>query len=370
MTNPLPSIAHWPPISDLKGAPSPSLLIDPLRIEANIQRMISLVGADGIDRLRPHLKTHKMAEVVQLQCEAGITRFKAATLAELEMAAEVGAKDVLLAMQAVGPNIARLVQAVERYPEMTISTIVDHPQAVSDLSRHCRNLVHPLGVFIDIDCGMHRTGIELGPELDALASLIEEQDGVTLAGYHLYDGHLHDPAEAVRRAGVLKTLASVTQLTADSPELTVIVGGSPTFGLWAKNSSWECSPGTTLLWDAGYAQSFPDLPFDIAAVLLTRIVSKPGDKRLCLDLGHKAVAAENPLECRVFFPALPDVKILGQSEEHLVVETEDAGQFSPGDLLYALPRHICPTVALHHEAHVIRKKTLTEERWIVAARRR
>ncbi len=363
-------MAHWPPTSKLEGAPSPSLLIDPLLIEGNIQRMISLVGADGIDRLRPHLKTHKMAEVVRLQCEAGITKFKAATLAELEMAAKAGAKDVLLAMQAVGPNIARLVQAVERYPGMAISTIVDHPQAVSDLSRHCRPLEHPMRVFIDIDCGMHRTGIEIGPELEALEAHIQDQEGVTLAGYHVYDGHLHDPSEAVRRAGVLKILASVTKLTADSPELSVIAGGSPTFGLWAQNSTWECSPGTTLLWDAGYAQSFPDLPFEIAAVLLTRVISKPGGKRLCLDLGHKAVAAENPLECRVFFPALPGVKIIGQSEEHLVVETEDADQFSPGDLLYALPRHICPTVALHHSAHVVRDGVLTEESWIVAARKR
>lgn len=370
MSNPLSSIAHWPPISDLKGAPSPSLLIDPLLIEANIQQMISLVGTDGIDRLRPHLKTHKMAEVVRLQCEAGITKFKAATMAELEMAAKAGAKDVLFAMQAVGPNIARLAQAVERYPEVTISTIVDHPQAVNDLSCHCRHLGQSMRVFIDIDCGMHRTGVKIGSDVEALLSLIGEQDGISLAGYHLYDGHLHDSAEAIRRAGVLKIQESVTKLTADSPELTLIVGGSPTFGLWAKNSNWECSPGTTLLWDAGYAQSFPDLPFEIAAVLLTRVISIPGDNRLCLDLGHKAMAAENPLECRVFFPALPDVKILGQSEEHLVVETEAAGRFAPGDLLYALPRHICPTVALHHAAHVVRDGVLAKENWVVAARNR
>ena len=101
---------------------------------------------------------------------------------------------------------------------------------------------------------------------------------------------------------------------------------------------------------------------------LTRVVSKPGADRLCLDLGHKAVAAENPAP-RVKFLNLPDAVAIGHSEEHLVVESAQAGKFAVGDCLYGVPRHICPTVALHSEAVVIRSGIATE-RWRVTARER
>ena len=96
----------------------------------------------------------------------------------------------------------------------------------------------------------------------------------------------------------------------------------------------------------------PDLPFAPAALVLTRVISKPGQNRLCLDLGHKAIAAENPPP-RVQFLDLPEATTLMHNEEHLVLETPGAAEFSVGDVLYGIPRHICPTVALHAQAVVI-----------------
>jgi len=159
------------------------------------------------------------------------------------------------------------------------------------------------------------------------------------------------------------------------PEPRVVAGGSPTFALHAQVSAssatpWECSPGTTFLWDAGYGQNFPDLGFEPAAGLLTRVISKPGDRRLCVDLGHKAVSAENPIERRVRFPALPDGRFLSQSEEHLVLESPQAADFSVGDTLIGIPWHICPTVALHDHAHLFRNGSTTGETWKIAARHR
>src|SRR5947207_2782744 len=82
-------------------------------------------------------------------------------------------------------------------------------------------------------------------------------------------------------------------------------GGSPTFPIHASHTDRECSPGTTVLWDFGYGDKYPDLAFQPAAVLLTRVISKPGPDRLCLDLGHKAVAPEMP-HPRVRLLELPD----------------------------------------------------------------
>ncbi len=151
---------------------------------------------------------------------------------------------------------------------------------------------------------------------------------------------------------------------------TVVGGGSPTFGFHAARRGWQCSPGTTLFWDGGYGSQFPDLPFEPAALVLTRVISKPGTSYLCLDLGHKAIAAENPIEKRVELIGLEGSTPVGQSEEHLVVEVDEPDRFKVGDAFLGLPWHICPTVALHQEAIVIRDGEATGETWPVTARNR
>ena len=97
-------------------------------------------------------------------------------------------------------------------------------------------------------------------------------------------------------------------------------------------------------------------------------MSKPGANRLCLDLGHKAIAAENPPP-RAQFLNLPDATAISHSEEHLVLESPRAGEFAVGDCLYGVPRHICPTVALYSEATGVRDGHATE-RWRIPARER
>ncbi len=352
-------------VENPEGIPSPALLVDPDRVQANIARMISSTGGDA-SRLRPHVKTYKMAEVVQLQLAAGITKFKAATLAELEMTAAAGAADVLLAYQPVGPNIRRLAAAAERFPNTTLAALVDNRTAATEIAAAFAHSTRPLRLFIDVDCGMHRTGIAWGPELKQLRDTIESLAGVSFGGLHVYDGHLHDASLAARTAAA----EAIIETARDYAAPAVIGGGSPTFGIWAAQTPWECSPGTTLLWDVGYGTTYPDLPFEIAAALLTRVISKPGEQRLCLDLGYKAVAAEMPLERRVTIPTIPGMSLTGQSEEHLVITTPAADRYAIGDTFVAYPRHICPTVALHARAHVVRKGVATGETWRVASRDR
>lgn len=144
---------------------------------------------------------------------------------------------------------------------------------------------------------------------------------------------------------------------------------APSFPVYARYPDVECSPGTFVLWDKGYADGLPDQPFLLAAVLLVRIVSMPGPNRLCVDLGHKAVAAENPLERRIYFLNAPDLKPIGQSEEHWVLEAPSGYLWNVGDVLYGLPIHICPTVALHAYLAVVEDGTYVD-RWKVASRDR
>ncbi len=148
------------------------------------------------------------------------------------------------------------------------------------------------------------------------------------------------------------------------------MGGTPTFPIHAELDvpGLECSPGTCALHDHGYASRFPDLPFVPAAFLLTRVVSRPRLDRLCLDLGHKAVAAD-PAGPRLSLIEVPDARFVIHSEEHLVVETARAVAFALGSPLYAIPTHICPTCALHRRATVIDNGKVVDE-WEIAARDR
>jgi D-serine deaminase-like pyridoxal phosphate-dependent protein len=148
------------------------------------------------------------------------------------------------------------------------------------------------------------------------------------------------------------------------------MGGTPAFAIHAALDApgLECSPGTVLLHDYNYQTNYPDLPFTPAALLLTRVVSRPRPGRLCLDLGHKAVAAD-PVGLRAFLPEIPGARVVGQSEEHLVIDTEEADRFPLGTALLAVPAHVCPTAALHRRMLVIADGKLVDE-WDVTARDR
>src|SRR2546425_12985936 len=125
-------MTDWFHVGNAADIPSPALLIYPDRVRENIRRMIAIAG--GVERLRPHMKTHKLAEVIRMQMEKGITKFKCATIAEAEMVASCGAADVLLAYQPVGPNVQRVLQLVKSFPGTKFSVIVDDAEAVRALS--------------------------------------------------------------------------------------------------------------------------------------------------------------------------------------------------------------------------------------------
>jgi D-serine deaminase-like pyridoxal phosphate-dependent protein len=359
----------WYEFVNVAEIDSPALLIYPERVEKNVRRMIAIAG--GPERLCPHVKTHKLAELVQMQMAHGIMRFKCATIAEAEMVAQCGAEGVLLAHQPVGPKVHRLTQLIKSFPKTSFATIADDESAIRMLSTAAVQTGVTIKLLLDIDCGMHRSGVVPGPNAVMLYRLMASLPGLEAQGLHAYDGHIDDTDVAVRTRNCDDAFATVTALRrelSDLPVPRIIAGGTPTFPIHARRPGVECSPGTCILWDASYMNQCPDLDFLNAALVLTRVISKPGENRLCLDLGHKAIAAEKP-HPRVQFLSLPDAKAVTHSEEHLVVETSRAHEFAVGDVLYGIPRHICPTVALHAEAVVVRDGR-AQERWKISARDR
>lgn len=361
----------WYQINNVDEIDSPALLIYPDRVQENIRRMIALAGGAG--RLCPHVKTHKLAQLTRMQLDLGITRFKCATIAEAEMVAGAGAENIILSYQLVGPNVARFIQLARRFPKTRFSTIADNEISIRAIASAAEAARTKIPLLLDIDCGMRRTGLPAGTEAFELYRLMTSLPCLEAEGLHVYDGHLADPDFAEREKKCEAGFAPVEKMREELVKAgmsvrRMVVGGTPTFPIHARRKDVECSPGTCVLWDEGYGSRCKDLDFLHAAMVLARVVSKPGENRLCLDLGHKAIAAENP-HPRVIFPDLPDARAVMHSEEHLVLETEAAAQFSPGDVLYGIPWHICPTVALHAVAVVV-ENGVTKATWPIEARQR
>lgn len=362
----------WYIIDNVNELDSPALAFYPDRIEHNIATLNASI--DSVDRLRPHVKTHKSAEVTSLMIKAGITKFKCATIAEAEMLGACGAADVLLAYQPVGPKVKRYVLLVKAFPLTRFSCLVDNLRSLNEISAAAVASGLEINLFLDLNIGMNRTGIM--PDERALA-LYEEMSaikGVHVVGLHGYDGHIHDASLSERREKWLVGWNAIKSLK-DSivakglPAPVIVGGGTPTYPFYAEQAEVECSPGTFVVWDNGYQRSFGEQKYAVAAVLVSRVISLLNETKVCLDLGHKAVAAENELTKRVSFMNAPEAKIVSQSEEHLVLELAKGHGFKVGNVLYGVPIHICPTVALYDRAATITDHKFTGE-WSITSRNR
>lgn len=356
---------------------TPCLLVYPDIVAHNLAECVRIAGS--VERLRPHVKTHKTPEIVQMELELGISKHKCATLSEARMLAECGVPDVLIAYPQVGPNIERLAGLVVEFPATQFSITTEDASNVAAIDAYFESKQLRLDVMVDLDVGMHRTGIQPGDAAAALYRAISTSRSLRPAGLHVYDGHNHLPDLAERTDSVHALMQPVRdlieQLTRQGLQVPrVVCGGTPTFTIFAPMQIpgvlIELSPGTCVLSDHGYASAYRDMDgFRSAAVLMTRVVSKQHAGQLTLDLGHKAVAADPPAGKRCHFLGIPDAQELKQNEEHLVIQTSQAEQFALGDELYVLPTHICPTVALHSHMHVVSGGQIRGQ-WRVAARDR
>ena len=360
----------WYIIGNIHEVDSPALVVYPERIKANIRAALAMVDSPAV--LRPHAKTSKMSEVAAMLISEGVNKFKCATIAEAEMLAMAHAKDVLLAYQPVGPKILRLLQLIKAYPATRFACLVDSIENANHLNEVCTAQKNTLNVFIDLNVGMNRTGI-LPERAFVLFTAIRQLPALRLAGLHAYDGHLNDVEVSERIKKSDEGFAPVTALAAKlqsitNQPLTIIAGGTPTFPAHTRRPGVECSPGTFVFCDWNYKHGLPDEPFDYAALVITRVISVIDQHTVCLDLGHKSVAAENPLP-RVHFLNMPAAQPVAQSEEHLVVKLNDTAGVSIGDVWYGIPVHICPTVALYEKAYTVEEGLVTGH-WNVVARNR
>jgi D-threonine aldolase len=362
---------NWFQIENINELDSPALVVFPDRVKENLRVLKEFVP--DVNRLRPHVKTNKTPEVCQMMMDAGIKKFKCATIAEGEMLANIGAPDVLLAYQPVGPRGLRFINLIRKFPNTKFSCLVDNEEIANQLSSKAGQENLELKVFLDLNVGMNRTGVRPENALP-LFTYCESLKNISVIGLHAYDGHNRDSDLEIRTTGCDAGYQRVEKLhqtieKESGKNLIIVTSGNTTISIHAKRKNVECSPGTFIFWDYGYHTLFAEQSFVFAALLVTRIISKPDDETICIDLGHKAVASENPLDNRVHFLNAPDLVAAGHSEEHLILKAKKNNSYKVGDVLYGVPFHICPTVALHETLAVIENHKVVGS-WQVAARKR
>lgn len=370
MEKEIQAVSEWYQVEDINTVDSPALVLYKERIKGNLRLVKEMVK--DVSKLRPHVKTNKMAEVCTMMLQEGIKKFKCATIAEAEMLARIEAPDILLAYQPVGPKIMRLINLVKAYPTIQFACLADNEQNLQQINQaaEVQHIIIP--VFIDLNLGMNRTGIVPDKSL-SLVKYIQSLSHVRLRGLHGYDGHIRDSDLRIRQQRSDEGFKQVEDLYQQiekefSWPLEIVMGGTPTFTTHLHRDGVVCSPGTFIFSDWGYKSSLPDQHFDFAALVISRVISIVDEQTICIDLGHKAVAAENPLP-RVHFLNAADAEPTAQSEEHLVLKVPDSSKYPIGTVLYGVPVHICPTVALYDKAYVTENKRIADQ-WEVIARKR
>ena len=276
---------HWYQVQNVANIDSPALLLFPDRIEHNIKAMVAIVNGDP-SRLMPHVKTHKTREVIAMQLQAGIRRFKCATIAELEMCLAAGAPEILLAYQLNPPKIQRFLKLAQLFPQAGISSLVDNLASARQLAAASREAGITARVYIDINNGQNRTGFPIQEDLLSLFREIAGFPHLEVLGLHVYDGHVRGGPVESRKAASDQAFAPVWEWvrklqTAGIEVREIISGGSPSFIPSSLRAGVFCSPGTTLLWDWNYADTMTDLDFSMGSRR-----TKPGNFETCSRSNH------------------------------------------------------------------------------------
>lgn len=360
-------------IEGVERVMTPALAIYPDIVDLNIRTTLRLFGGDA-NRWRPHVKTAKLGFVMRRLVEHGIRNFKCSTSLELLAVCDAGAADVMVAYPVMSANARRVRELSEQIPDVNISALVECPEQIKAWEGSA------VGLFIDVNSGMNRTGVEQNriDDIIHLARAIKNA-GQVFRGLHYYDGHLSSlglpEREGVAHRGYDRLMEIVASFEAADLQIAEIVtAGTPTFpctlsypGFSGAGFIHRASPGTIVYNDCSSLAQLPiDWGYRPAAVVVSTVISHPFPGRLTCDAGHKTVSADSGVPtCAVI--GHPDLLASKPSEEHLPIDMlHDSTPAQIGDVLYLVPRHICPTVNNFDRALIVVDHRVTEVERVTA----
>jgi D-serine deaminase-like pyridoxal phosphate-dependent protein len=342
--------------------PTPALVLDRAVLEANIAEMQR--RSEGGAALRPHAKTHKSAEISQLQIAAGAIGITTATAWEALALARAGVTDLLVANEVYGA--ARLAALAEGAGLTRVTVAVDEPANADALAAAARAAGVELGAVVDVDVDLGRCGVRSPAEAAALAAHVAGLDGLELRGVMAYDGQVSlEPDAAVRAAVAERThaiaRAAIDAIVAAGHDVGIVTGGGSAH--WATTGRdplyTELQAGSYVFNDTGHRPALPDIP--VSLHLLATVVSHKG-RTIVLDAGRKALGTVDPYPPEV--EGLPGTLAMF-AEEHLVLASD--AEAAPGDAVRIVSTYAPAAVALHEVYHVVEGDLVTDV-WPVLVR--
>lgn len=350
---------------------TPALVLDLDAFERNLQRMAEAARARGV-RLRPHAKSHKCPEIALRQVALGAVGICCQKVSEAAVFVQAGIDDVLVTNEVVGAaKLQRLAQLARR---ARIGVLVDDASQVQALSAAATQAQASLDVYVEVDVGGGRCGLEPGDPVVRLAGQVAAAPGLRLAGLQCYHGpaqHLRTPAqraEASALAGA-KARAMCQAIESSGVHVPRVTGvGTGTFELDLANGAFdEIQAGSYIFMDRDYADNAPApgaITFEHALFVRTTVMSRPTPARAVVDAGLKASSIDSGMP---IVWQRPELRYVKAADEHGVLATPSADSVALGDTLLLVPGHCDPTVNLYDELVCVRGGRV-EALWPIAAR--
>lgn len=361
---------YQPKIGDhIDTLDTPSMIVDLDLMESNIKKLMAQLLPTGIN-IRPHLKTTKSATLARRLNEAGAKGGCVAKLSEAEVMCSLGFDDLLITCEIIGaPKVARLVDLYQKHRKLR--TVVDSAEGASaiDAALDKAGIEEPIMTLIDLDVGLHRTGVQPGAPALALARHVAGLKHLRLIGVQGYEGHLqHVHGLEARKAMCLESMATLTS-TAETFRKAglnievVTTGGTGTaeFCVTVPGVT-EVQPGSFLFMDTDYRNAVGSF-YSNSLTILSTVLSQQGEKCVTIDAGLKSLTTDSGL-AEAKAPGF-EYGVLG--DEHGSLSWVDGPGLKVGHRVEMIPSHIDPTINLH-DFYYAHRQGVIEEIWAVDSR--
>lgn len=357
--------------TSLADLPTPSVVIDLDKLEANLTRMQRVCDHHGV-ALWPHIKTHKMVEVARRQLAVGAAGLTCAKLGEAEAMLPSGVRRIFIAHSLVAPALAPRLRALAEQLDELIVAATSLPQAEA-LGRLLDAADLTLPVMMAVDTGLGREGVRDADAARQLGAFVAEHPRLTLKGIYTHEGHTYTASPAETDDHIAFVRQRLQQIRDLFPEpLEIWPGCSVTAARMATQ------PGITAVRPGAYV--FGDLYLgsltqamdlnDVAASVLTTVIDLPQPDLALLDVGSKTLSGDKQPDGTMAIATTPDgqtLTVTRANEEHGYLTGPAANALSIGDRLRLTPAHICPVINLTDSVFVVRGDTVIAE-WPVSAR--
>ena len=347
---------------------TPALVVDLERMERNLQTMAAFAAQHKV-LLRPHAKMHKSAELAKMQMAAGAVGVCVQKTSEAEALSAGGVHNIYISNEVIALHKLARVAALTRVLAPLggqLAICVDSMEGIRRLAT-CMNegrlssgVSSSIDVFIEVNVGQNRCGVEPGTPAVALALEIRKYPALNFAGLQAYHGkaqHLRSPAE--RRDAIVSAIKSVRQtcelIEAEGIKVALVTGaGTGTAPLEAASKLYgELQAGSYLFMDADYAANEPAIGqprFKHALFVKTQVISVHAHHVVC-DAGHKSHAIDSGLPKVHAFSSRSELEYSNGGDEHGILKPAEGSTRLPGlgSMLWLIPGHCDPTANLHNE---------------------